>query len=658
MRRSLRTRVLALLLFLLAQSILSTVSVARLAHQYRDATGRFHDALALDRLVHALETRIHAAAMAANDQLIVGAPPGQEARFRAADAEARTLLRALARELPGDGRESTRLGELDETYSSIVRIAEEIFARGDARGDPDAGARMERLDRTVDRATAGLAELLGEVERQVDAANRAAAERARRLRTTAFWSLAGSVGVSVVVLYLVNAWILRPLAEMRAAIASMQLGRYPESTPARSGGAPRRRPDELEEVSERLRAKFVEIGRLAELTRAINEGLSLDEVLELVYEKFEGIVPYDRIGLALVEEGGETIRSRWSRTRSGVKVVPDGYQASLDATSLARVLADGRPRILNDLVDYLAKKPSSHATALLVREGMRSSLTCPLLLKGAPIGVMFFSSSTTNAYRDAHVDLFLQISGQLAAIVEKSRLHDELVRLNRLKNDFLGMAAHDLRNPVAAIGGYAEIVLHDEASNGSAPERKRMLRRIGALAGEVNELLESLLDVAVIEAGSFPIAAEPVALAGFLRDVGERNRPVAESKGTTLVVDEAHDEVVRFDPLRVQQVLGNLIGNAVKFSPAGSRVEVGVRVDGGSVAFSVHDQGPGIPPEEQTRLFESFPRTSARPTGGERSTGLGLAICRKIVEAHGGTIGVESRPGSGATFRFELPRAA
>jgi len=654
MRFSLRSRVLVLLLLFLAQVTAATIFVSRLARRYGAASEGFRETLVVYRLTHALDARIHAAAMAGNDHLIAGAPPVQIARFRTADSEVRRILATLRGFDQSAGSEHEAFGEVETRYAEIAAIAGQLFAIEHPVGNPTAGALMERMDRAADGISALLEEVLSGMERRIDDAANNTERLSSALRAGALASLVAVVLLSGLAIALLNLWILRPLAEMRQAISSMQLGARPEIA-----GAPvrRRSPNELTEVSDRLRSKFREIGRLAELTRAINEGLSLEEVLELVYEKFNGLVPYDRIGLALVEDEGRTIRSRWARTRAPRKLVPDGYSAALRSSSLAQVLAADRPRILNDLVDYLEKKPESQATALIVSEGMRSSLTCPLALKGVPVGVMFFSSMSRDAYRDAHVDLFLQISGQLAAIVEKSRLHDELVQLNRLKNDFLGMAAHDIRNPAAAIGGYAEILLHD-APEDLLREHRRMLERIGALASEISVLLEGLLDVAVIEAGAFTLNVESLALDGFLREVEERNHLLAESKGSCLTVESSGGEIVRFDPLRIHQVLGNLIGNAVKFSPAGSSVRVEARVAAGGVTLAVRDEGPGIPPEEQARLFEVYSKTSIRPTAGERSTGLGLAICRKIVEAHGGSIGVESRPGAGSTFRFTLPRAS
>jgi signal transduction histidine kinase len=152
------------------------------------------------------------------------------------------------------------------------------------------------------------------------------------------------------------------------------------------------------------------------------------------------------------------------------------------------------------------------------------------------------------------------------------------------------------------------------------------------------------LDLAATTARAIMTGAEPLA------------RLMAEKKGITLLVEPTGDaRRVRVDMSKLQQVLLNLVGNAVEHSVSGQRVWVSSRWEGQSLVFSVRDEGPGIPPADQERLFAAFGRTGLRKTAGERSTGLGLAIARLVVEAHGGRIWVESRVGHGATFLFSVP---
>jgi diguanylate cyclase (GGDEF)-like protein len=152
-------------------------------------------------------------------------------------------------------------------------------------------------------------------------------------------------------------------------------------------------------------------------------------VLDHVYENFFSLIPYDRIGLALLEEGRAVVRAHWARSEATEIKLPLGYSASLANSSLAEIILTGKPRILNDLESYLESHPQSDSTRRIVAEGMRSSLTCPLMAKGEPFGFLFFSSMTKNTYTGDHQELFLQIAGQLAVILEKSRLYENLLRL-------------------------------------------------------------------------------------------------------------------------------------------------------------------------------------------------------------------------------------
>ncbi len=185
----------------------------------------------------------------------------------------------------------------------------------------------------------------------------------------------------------------------------------------------------LLELAAALEDRAERSARLALITRKINEGLVLEDILEQVYESFVGLIPYDRIGFALLEDGGRAVRAHWTRSETKEVELPLGYTARLSETSLEQVMASGRPRILDDLEAYLLAKPNSDSTHRLVAEGMRSSLTCPLLIMGQPVGFLFFSSTKRGAYDSGHRQLFQQIAGQLAVTLEKSRLYEGLLQL-------------------------------------------------------------------------------------------------------------------------------------------------------------------------------------------------------------------------------------
>jgi signal transduction histidine kinase len=407
--------------------------------------------------------------------------------------------------------------------------------------------------------------------------------------------------------------------------------------------------------------------KLQEVLLRINEGRLLDEVMNALYDGFKGTLPYDRIGLALVEDGG-VVRARWAKTDLPVVKLPVGYAAALAGSSLEGVLRTGRPRVLNDLSRYLEEHPASDSTRLVVEEGIRASLTCPLIVEGKSVGFLFFSSRETGAYEAEHVDAYRRLAAHVSLLVEKgawaSRLavqkdeiekkNAELRRLNDLKNTFLGIAAHDLRNPVGLVQMIADSII--QSGDKMAPEtRRELIAEVGGLCRHALALLNDLLDVAQIESGVLEIKPASLDPAVILRETAERHGRLATPKGTRIEAEPPPPGAMRADPLRLRQVLDNLVSNAVKYSPPGSTVRIRAKREGAGWRVEVTDQGPGLTEEDRQRLFQDFARLSAKPTGGEKSTGLGLAITRRMVEAHGGKIGVDSRPGAGATFFFTLP---
>lgn len=238
---------------------------------------------------------------------------------------------------------------------------------------------------------------------------------------------------------------------------------------------------------------------------------------------------------------------------------------------------------------------------------------------------------------------------------QQKTLVEQLSNANAAKNKFLGMAAHDLRNPLASIRGLAEF-LHEGVVGPLTPDQLDLVDTILAASQSMLALVNDLLDVAIIEAGELKIATETHSLSDLVeKSVYLANIDAAKKQTKIVFTPSQRGPYVSIDSAKMQQVVDNLLSNAVKYSPPGSTVTVGLREENSVASIGVRDQGPGIPDNERDRLFKDFGRLSARPTGGEKSTGLGLAICRKIVEAHRGTIIAENIPGGGCEFRVTLP---
>lgn len=231
----------------------------------------------------------------------------------------------------------------------------------------------------------------------------------------------------------------------------------------------------------------------------------------------------------------------------------------------------------------------------------------------------------------------------------------ELEKLNQEKNRFLGMAAHDLRNPLSAIQMYSEFLL-DEAADALDSEQMDFVSVIHASSQFMLQLVNDLLDVAKIESGKLELITESIDLVGLLEDNVKLNASLASRKNIDVRFHCADGPIfVRADRAKIDQVLNNLVSNGVKFSSPGTVVAVHVERSEDKAIFSVEDQGQGIPQQELAGLFQAFRKTSVMATGGEESTGLGLAIVHKIVHGHGGRVWVESKPGKGSKFFVELP---
>jgi signal transduction histidine kinase/CheY-like chemotaxis protein len=235
-----------------------------------------------------------------------------------------------------------------------------------------------------------------------------------------------------------------------------------------------------------------------------------------------------------------------------------------------------------------------------------------------------------------------------------------LRRANTYKNEVLGTVAHDLRNPLGVILGRAEM-MNELASMSPVPLDKirDQLGHIRSSASQLTGMVGDLISDAMMDAHDIAIKREPVDLAGMLSELVTSNRASAERKRQTLQFSSPPHQLWNCDPDRLREAIDNLLSNAIKYSPLGASIRLSMQLDGDGAVISVQDQGPGLSQDDMSRLFGRFQRLSAKPTGGESSTGLGLSIVKRIVELHGGRIHAASDGlGTGATFTIRLPVVA
>ena len=183
---------------------------------------------------------------------------------------------------------------------------------------------------------------------------------------------------------------------------------------------------DLQDLAHSLGKHHLKLQKLDRIILQANSGMLLDDILESIYQDFGDVIPYNRIGLALLEDAGKIVRARWAKTDQAKTSIGKGFSAPLEGSSLQTIIETGQPRIIEDMVEYLRSKPDSISTRLMVEEGIRSSLTYPLIANNQPIGFIFFSSSYPDTYTNAHSDTFLRIAAELSLLIEKERLVAEM----------------------------------------------------------------------------------------------------------------------------------------------------------------------------------------------------------------------------------------
>jgi PAS domain S-box-containing protein len=230
---------------------------------------------------------------------------------------------------------------------------------------------------------------------------------------------------------------------------------------------------------------------------------------------------------------------------------------------------------------------------------------------------------------------------------------EEAERSNRFKDQFLSTMSHELRTPLNAVVGFSDL-LTEEQYGPLNDRQKRYVNHIRAGGKHLLRLINDILDLSKIEAGRLQLAIESVTVNVSLAEAMDTLRPLADRKSHTLSSDAPPKLIARADATRFRQILINLLGNAIKFTPEGGKIEVAARQIGNCVRIEVRDSGPGIPEDEQKRIFDAFYRLGQSDKGTE-GTGLGLAITRRLVELQGGELGIESRSGAGSCFYFTLP---
>jgi signal transduction histidine kinase len=412
------------------------------------------------------------------------------------------------------------------------------------------------------------------------------------------------------------------------------------------------RAAEAERLRDQLGRRADALEAANRCARALSSSLELDRAFDAFIREVRGLLPFERVAIVLSENGVAQVMAV-----AGVgaeDVLPRGSGRPIHGSLLEELLRTNQTVYRRDMAS--AEYPEEEDFLAL---GLRCRLATPLLQGTRAVGMLSLVRREPDAFRPEEIELAGLLGRLVASAVQNIRAYEaerktveELRRLSALRADFVSLVSHELRTPMAAVIGAAR-TLQQRWRELSPEQRESFLELISGETGRLAELISDVLDTSRIEAGTFSFRFREVDLAELVRDTVATAQLGQDEVRLLAHVHDALPEI-RGDAERLRQVLTNLIDNAVKYSPAGSEVEVHAYPENGRVRIDVHDHGPGIAKEDQKLIFEKFGRITG--TGATRpGTGLGLFIARSIAEAHGGELEVHSAPDQGATFTLELP---
>jgi PAS domain S-box-containing protein len=331
------------------------------------------------------------------------------------------------------------------------------------------------------------------------------------------------------------------------------------------------------------------------------------------------------------------------------------YPSAPDHAGIAVSEPTTKPELVPDVSDgWLVDHAEDVEHLLLLRRlAPRSIITVPLVARDHTFGtITLVLTQAARRYTIKELDLADELGRRGAVAIDNARLYEETQQAVRARNEVLAIVSHDLRNPLNTVAMSAQVLLERLPAE-QDEEGHHLLEIIRRSADRMNRLIRDLLDVARLEAGPLTIQPTPQDMATLIREVVELQEPLAHEKQIELTARLPEQiPTLEADKGRLLQVFQNLIDNALKFTPEGGTVTISAKPLEREVHFQVHDSGPGVPADALRHIFDPYWQAEGKPKEG---AGLGLAIARGIVEAHGGRIWAESSPGKGTTIYFTLP---
>ncbi len=394
---------------------------------------------------------------------------------------------------------------------------------------------------------------------------------------------------------------------------------------------------------------------------------SMQRLAEGVLTQIASLLNVDCAGILVLRDGGVVGDDFSVLAGSGCysRFIGSTGSTALDADLREMVEAAFRGR-KHDFADhrtvlYMRTGSGREVVVLLQAERQLSDTDRSLVeIFGSRLSIAFDNVILYQQLNEANSQLEDRVVQRTRALTQANRRLSaqwlRLQRANAFKNEILGTVAHDLKNPLGVILGRTEMLTELIGASASHESITAQVDHIRDATRRLTSMVDHLISDAMADAFDITIRREPVDLAALVGEVAEANRPLALNKQQDIAVTIPASQVSLCDSDRMREAIDNLVSNAIKYSPIGGRIALRVDREGDDIMIRIIDEGAGLSPEDLGRLFGRFQRLSAKPTGGESSTGLGLSIVKKIVDMHGGNVGAESAgPGQGATFSITLP---
>jgi K+-sensing histidine kinase KdpD len=399
--------------------------------------------------------------------------------------------------------------------------------------------------------------------------------------------------------------------------------------------------------------RLAQIRLISEVTTGMTADLDLQELLDKAATSIQKTFNYFDVTVFLLTQDGKVLDLS-AHSGNFTDFLPHGYQQPVGKGIVGRVARTGEIVLTGNVArdaEYLAF--SYHDT--------RSEIAIPIKIDGRVIGVLNVEDTALEAFDETDALVLSTLTDQLGIAIKNARLYEELrqanmklIELDTMKSEFLGIVSHDFRSPLSSIMLAARSLLKNESIQ-AIPRAKEYMQLIVDQAVRLNQLAEDTLSITKIESGQLTYYFKIVNLERLIEDAASMVRFSKRHDFEYSVEQEAL--FVKGDQTKLRQVIQNLVSNAVKYSPQGGKVAVrAVNHSAEEVLVSVSDQGMGVPAEKLGKLFQKFSRVDSKESKEIKGAGLGLWICREVVNAHGGKIWMESEPGKGSTVKFIIRR--